>query len=373
MDLNISALKKTLDSTNTSYKYLFFYALIKIINNNPQIKEITFNKLIEEMLILAWLPSFQFNLNFRKQDQTQNLLTKFTENTDKALKEKRPTNQIIKGIKKSVENITLNKDHSEILEKKLLRYVIERLVRPFYKNLQKRPESGKMGMYKISQKILNRDYKKEKPFYLIKYNNKKIILNKKWRNYIKDHFIFLELWILSEWHQYMQLHNSNTPSLYQKLKLPDYKRNSLDRDRKFWKAIIKKYPNQIKCIYSDQILTNSNFDIDHFICWNFLGHDEIWNLIPVSSEINRSKNNKVPNQNLIGPFINLKISSFELAKSILSKKDFEKYVLAHTNFLNEDESNCNTDNFKQKYKDEMLSLRNKAKNQGYEEFVVQLN
>ena len=286
MDLNISALKKTLDSTNTSYKYLFFYALIKIINKKPKIKEITFNKLIEEMLILAWLPSFQFNLNFRKQDQTQNLLTKFTENTDRALKEKRPTNQIIKGIKKSVENITLNKDHSEILEKKLLGHVIERLVRPFYKNLKKRPESGKMGMYKISQKILNRDYKKEKPFYLIKYNNKKIILNKKWRNYIKDHFIFLELWILSKWHQYMQLHNPNTPSLYQKLKLPDYKRNSLDRDRKFWKAIIKKYPNQIKCIYSDQTLTNNNFDIDHFICWNFLGHDEIWNLIPVPVPFN---------------------------------------------------------------------------------------
>ena len=88
MNLNISALKKTLDSTNTSYKYLFFYALIKIINNNPKIKKITFNKLVKEMLIIAWLPAFQFNLNFRKQDQTQYLLTKFNYNTDKDLIEK---------------------------------------------------------------------------------------------------------------------------------------------------------------------------------------------------------------------------------------------------------------------------------------------
>ena len=373
MDLNISALKKTLDSTNTSYKYLFFYALIKIISNNPQIKEITFNKLIEEMLILAWLPSFQFNLNFRKQDQTQYLLTKFTKDTDKALKEKRPTNQIIDGIKKTIKNITLDKNKYEIFEKKLLRYVIERLVRPFYKSLKNKPESGKMGMYKISQKILNRDYKKEKPFYLIKYNNKKIILNKKWRNYIKDHFIFLELWILSGWQQYMQLYNLGTPSLNQKLKFPDYKRNSLDRTRKFWKAIIKKYPDQIKCIYSNQILTDDNFDIDHFICWNFLGHDEIWNLIPVLAEINRSKNNKVPNQGLIEPFINLKISSFELAKSIFPKKKYEEYLIIHANFVNLEKSNCNSTIFKKKYKDEMLSLRNKTKNHGYEEFIVQLN
>ena len=84
MELNIKALKELFKNTNTSYKYLFFYALIKIIKNDNSKKHISFNKIIREMLIIAWLPSFQFNLNFRKQDQIKYLLKSLnkTDNDD---------------------------------------------------------------------------------------------------------------------------------------------------------------------------------------------------------------------------------------------------------------------------------------------------
>ena len=70
----------------------------------------------------------------------------------------------------------------------------------------------------------------------------------------------------------------------------------------------------MKCIFSGEKLTEKNFDIDHFICWNFLGHDQEWNLIPVLSKINRLKNNKVPKIDLIKSFVDFKIKSFEYAK-----------------------------------------------------------
>ena len=69
MDLNLTALQQLFKSSNTSYKYLYFYALIKIIKKNNYIKTINYKDLIREMLIIAWLPSFQFNLKFREQDQ----------------------------------------------------------------------------------------------------------------------------------------------------------------------------------------------------------------------------------------------------------------------------------------------------------------
>ena len=71
MELNIKALEDLFKkNTNTSYKYIFFYSLIKIIKKPQSIaeyflkEEITYKDIVKEMLLTAWLPSFQFNLNF---------------------------------------------------------------------------------------------------------------------------------------------------------------------------------------------------------------------------------------------------------------------------------------------------------------------
>ena len=365
-DLNIKALRGLFDNTNTSYKFLYFYSLIKIIKKNKLKKTISYNEILNEMLITAWLPCFQFNLNFRKQDKTKELLKKFTTNSDDEIKINKPTNKIITKITKEIQLILSNETNAEFLKEKLLRYVVIRLVRPFYKRLKNKPESGKLSIFKTANKILKKDYKKEQPPYLIKDNNE-IILNRKWSRYIRDHFHFLELWVLDEWFQYMKYQNRNSPSLYDKLKFPEFQRNSLDKQRKFWKKIINKH--KIKCIFTDKILTIYNFDLDHFICWNFLAHDQEWNLIPVLSEINRSKNNKIPNRKFIEPFVNFKIQSFKYAKSILSPKKYKEYLADHSNFINFSYDQCFTPLFKSKYNEEINSLTNKARNQGFETFI----
>ena len=365
MNLNIKALQNLFRNKNTSYKFLYFYSLIKIIKKDNLKKTISYKEILNEMLITAWLPCFQFNLNLRKQDKTKELLKKFTRNSNEEIKINKPTNKIITKITNEIQLILSNKTNTEFLKKKFLRYVVIRLVRPFYKRLKNRPESGKLGISKTAYKILKIDYKKEQPPYLVT-NKNEIILNRKWSRYIQDHFHFLELWVLDEWFRYMQLENRNSPSLYNKLKFPEFQRNSLDKQRKFWKKIINKH--EIKCIFTDEILTIDNFDIDHFICWNFLAHDQEWNLIPVLSEINRSKNNKIPNRKFIQPFVNFKIESFKYAKSILSPKKYREYLAEHSNFINFSHNQCFTPSFKSKYNDEINSLANKAKNQGFERF-----
>ena len=365
-DLNIKALQDLLNNTNTSYKFLYFYSLIKIIKKNKLKKTISYKEILNEMLITAWLPCFQFNLNFRKQDKTKELLKKFTTNSDDEIKINKPTNKIITKITNQIHLILSDKTKTEFLKEKLLRYVVIRLVRPFYKRLKNMPESGKLSIFKTAYKILKKDYKKEQPPYLITDKNE-IILNRKWSRYIHDHFHFLELWVLDEWFQYMQHQNRNSPSLYNKLKFPEFQRNSLDKQRKFWKKIINKH--EIKCIFTNEVLTTNNFDIDHFICWNFLAHDQEWNLIPVLSEINRSKNNKIPNRRFIESFVNFKIQSFKYAKSILSAKKYTEYLADHSNFINFSNDQCFTPDFKSKYNEEINSLANKAKNQGFEIFI----
>ena len=153
----------------------------------------------------------------------------------------------------------------------------------------------------------------------------------------------------------MRYQNRNSPSLYDKLKFPEFQRNSLDKQRKFWKKIINKH--KIKCIFTDEILTIDNFDIDHFICWNFLAHDQEWNLIPVLSKINRHKKiNKIPDVRFIEPFVDFKINSLNYARSILSPKKYNEYLSEHSNFINFSRTQCFTPDFKSKYTEEINSL-----------------
>jgi hypothetical protein len=100
----------------------------------------------------------------------------------------------------------------------------------------------------------------------------------------------------------------------------------------------------------------------------FFAHDQEWNLIPVLSEINRSKNNKIPNRSFVEPFVNFKIQSFKSAKLILTPKKYEEYLAEHSNFINFSHDQCFTPSFKIKYIEEINSLANKAKNQNFELF-----
>ena len=72
--------------------------------------------------------------------------------------------------------------------------------------------------------------------------------------------------MLDEWYKYMQTYNINSPSLYEKLKLPNSQKKLIGQRQRI--EIIKK---TVKLYFSaDEKLTEKNFDIDHFICWNFL-------------------------------------------------------------------------------------------------------
>ena len=37
-----------------------------------------------------------------------------------------------------------------------------------------------------------------------------------------------------------------------------------------------------------------NFQLDHYLPWSFVGHDRLWNLVPVSAEANRQKGDRLP-------------------------------------------------------------------------------
>lgn len=67
----------------------------------------------------------------------------------------------------------------------------------------------------------------------------------------------------------------------------------IERVRKYWKLIIVIRP-EIRDIYGNIELVDQKISVDHFVPWQYVTHDELWNLHPTTKSINSSKSNNLP-------------------------------------------------------------------------------
>ena len=51
---------------------------------------------------------------------------------------------------------------------------------------------------------------------------------------------------------------------------------------------------EVKDVFTGKPVNTKQYDIDHFIPWSFVMNDELWNLMPMDSSLNSSKNNRLP-------------------------------------------------------------------------------
>ena len=70
-------------------------------------------------------------------------------------------------------------------------------------------------------------------------------------------------------------------------------REPLTRQKKFWNKVIE-IGGPIRCIYKDTPLGRNEYDLDHFIPWSFVSHNQNWNLIPADGSFNSYKSNRIP-------------------------------------------------------------------------------
>ena len=60
---------------------------------------------------------------------------------------------------------------------------------------------------------------------------------------------------------------------------------------------LKLENNTLKCVWSGNILTNTESAIDHVIPFSVWPNNNLWNLLPSNKRINLSKLDKIPSQN----------------------------------------------------------------------------
>lgn len=312
--LDIAALSRLFKNTSTSYKFIFFLAILNKLQSKhweaDEPVQLLLEDLAVEMALLSWYPVKFYKLSFGWQDQVAKIINQLKfDPSFKAITSPHGQQQLRTAIKEQAKEIGLFS---------LLKFVPYRLLSPFFntelKNIPERRKNESIaelaGQY-TSQTI---------PLYSFVENNKppSIRIHPEWLRYFLQagNITIITDWVLWEWVNYLQKRNPNTPAIINKV-LPPVKRASLNKQRSFWEEIIKADPS-IRCIYSnelliDQLQSKDSFSLDHFLPWTFVCHDQIWNLCPVTQSSNSSKGNKLPASDYIDRFIKQQIHAIKVS------------------------------------------------------------
>lgn len=358
-NLNICVFSQLFNNTTNSYKYLFFLAVLDILQakNFDNIAPIYFREIAIEILVNAWYPHIFFKLSFGVQDQISKKLDSL--NIDfKQFKNSHKTN-----LRKAI-----NQNSLEDIINEILRYVPFRLIRPFFEK-----ELRGIKDYEVNPNITNltsKYFSSRKPLYKFNNTNYKecdaIILHPEWLEYIKTNYTIIRGWVSWQWLNYMQSKNPNITNIVNKLFIPQ-QRESLTKQTQYWKTVLKH--QEIECIYSHVKLTaQSEISLDHYLPWSFVAHDQLWNLIPTITSINSSQSNNISSSQYFEKFVKLQHLGLNISYQNTTDKNrwfkqVESYI-SDLNLHNVDDL-LNLEIIAKAYENTMLPLISLAKIQGF--------
>lgn len=176
--INVEYLYKALDNMTTSYKLFFIKSIIDEIKNNNY--EIEFKIIVARMIENSWYMINEYDINFGKMDRLNFLINNLF--TIDEIKDKHTKDSLFKYILKRIDNETIDY---------LMKYVVYRVIRATFDNdlinIKKDSEQQK--------KIMELSENSSLSIYRVDNKNKKIIINQKWFEYIKNNEKDIDQWI----------------------------------------------------------------------------------------------------------------------------------------------------------------------------------
>ncbi len=363
-ELNIGYLSRLFDNTSNCYKFFWFRAILNKIDREHN--RFSFEELINEMIADAWYMVTEYHLRLGPLGVTDNLeeVVKYihenygfpsSEKREKILAFLQKTED--KGISKYKADLTLN--------------VPYRLQAPFYDEIT----IGKR-MWHGSKQILTDEINRQRRlmyyFALISGLDTMIEVDSTWVEYLTKHKEILKGWTQFKLIQYLQNKNPSVPGIADKIEVPVAR--DIERVRKYWKLIVQVDPS-IREIYSDKFLSGVSISVDHFVPWQYVAHDELWNLHPTTRSINSSKSNSLASWDLyfdsLGE-IEYRAYELKLQNEIVSH-EFKKIAPYHLN--NQEIRNqlyvdgLDRVSFKERLEHIIRPVYESAQTQGFKEWV----
>ncbi len=279
--LKIEYLSRVFDRNRISncYKYFWFLAILEKIGTDKT--DFTYDELITEMVADAWYMVNEFKLRLGPVNTTDNLEEAakylFTVLYDKKI----PTTIAKEKLLDKLKNET-DKTYWEY-KAKLIVNVPYCLQSPFY------PEIKSPGKDKID--AINRAERLLYVFSRFSSLSTSIHINDEWVPYLVKNNEILKDWTRYNLIGYLQDRNPNVPGISDKI-IPPCARK-LEHAKTYWKTVISA--DATLCdIYADMPLSDISISIDHFVPWQYVSHDELWNLSPTTKSINSKKSNYLP-------------------------------------------------------------------------------
>lgn len=279
--LPINRLSQIFNKTVATYKFYWFISILEIYSekNNPRIN---LWDIIIRMVANAWYPINYFKLSFGKSDSMYDVVKEL----------------------RNITNIPIDTDKKEIisiLEQEIKCNKVKNLLRIFTLNVPFRFLRPWIDTSDDKETVERSTHFENSCLYAIQResNNWWIDINPVWSEYLTTNCKILldfSYWNLA---LFLQTRNPNVPNIPNKLIKPDL-RASLNNQRKFWNTVVTVEGN-FRCIYTNKELQVGEYDLDHFIPWSFVSHDLLWNLVPVSPEINSSKSDGLPDLKIYLP------------------------------------------------------------------------
>jgi len=246
------------------------------------------------MILQGWYPVQFFRISFGKQDQLRLAVATIDQATGDALSANSSPKQVLRVTQRLLQ------EQQEVVEvlQNLSRYVPYRFLQAFFPTQMRGVKEGQRHSRIVQLAAEASTGYGPLPMYTIHTAEQHIVLQEEWRNYLFHHLWILRDFCLWQLLRYLQRRNPNVPNLNQKLlQLPGDRQ--LTNQRKMWRKIVQQ--QAIDCIFSQQPI-GERFDVDHYLPWSFVYHDQFWNLIPTLPEANRSKSNLIPGAHFFNPF-----------------------------------------------------------------------
>ena len=154
-----------------------------------------------------------------------------------------------------------------------------------------------------------------------------IELHPKWRDYLMENSVVVRGWVMWHWALFLQVRNPSRPNIAAQLD-ESAARPSLSAQRDFWRRVILRRDEKTECIYSGAELRDDNFALDHYIPFNFVGHNRLWNLLPASSSANSSKSDSLPHARYFRDFVAVQHSALIVCREKFPKGQARNNILA---------------------------------------------
>jgi len=278
-DINVGYLSRIFDKRSECYKFFWFKAIMECVEKGQ--REFAYEELVDIMIANAWYMVTEYHLNLGPADALEEVVLLIKEKNPE-LKSCEKKDVILKLLQE-----TDDKDINKV-KRRLTYNVPYRLQAPFLPMIK--GEDWDIPKSRLIDQINSQTHLM---YYFSTFAglNTRIVLEDEWLNYITKNKEIIQGWLEYKMIQYLQRRNPSVPGIADKIEAPQ-DRSSLDKVKRFWKVVLTIEP--VREIYDNQILTEKDLSIDHFVPWSYVAHDEMWNLNPTTKSINSSKSNNLP-------------------------------------------------------------------------------